>query len=123
MKTTKYLALLILSTIFFGINSSAGEVDMNLKTREAFSKQLNEWVLKNNPNLKKNLENKFQKNKEQILKHFGKRQINENILTTFSIFSQAVIKKQIKFQKVINKKELSINFEEDNLSLGVKFTY
>ena len=61
--------------------------------------------------------------KEQILKYFRKRQINEGVLTAFSIFSQAVMKKQIKYQKIVKKKELSINLEEDNLSFEVKFNY
>ena len=123
MKIIRFLTFLTISITFFGINSFAAEKDMKTKTSEALSKQLNEWVLRNNPKLKDNLENKFQKNKEQILKHFGKRQINENVLTAFSIFSQVVIKKQIKYQRIIKKKELSINLEEDNLSFEVKFNY
>ena len=96
---------------------------MRTKTGEALSKQLNEWVLRNNPKFKDNLEKKLQKNKEQILKYFRKRQINEGVLTAFSIFSQAVMKKQIKYQRIVKKKELSINLEEDNLSFKVKFSY
>ena len=105
------------------MNSYGKETNMNKKTREAVSKQFNQWILKKNPNLKENIENKLNKNKEKILKHFGKRQINENIITTFSIFSQALVEKQIKYQRIINKKEISINLKEDNLSLKIKFRY
>ena len=123
MKTTKLLALLILSTVFFGINSYGSETNMKEKTKEAFSKQLNQWILKKNPNLKSNIENKLKKNKEEILKHFSKRQVNDNIVTVFSLFSQAVIQKEIKYEKTINQKEVSINLKEDNLSFKVKFSY
>ena len=123
MKIIRFLFFLTLSIIFFGINTFAAEKDMRTKTGEALSKQLNEWVLRNNPKFKDNLEKKLQKNKEQILKYFRKRQINEGVLTAFSIFSQAVMKKQIKYQRIVKKKELSINLEEDNLSFKVKFSY
>lgn len=123
MKTNFFLTFLILFSLFFGMNSYGKETNMNKKTREAVSKQFNQWILKKNPNLKENIENKLNKNKEKILKHFGKRQINENIITTFSIFSQALVEKQIKYQRIINKKEISINLKEDNLSLKIKFRY
>ena len=123
MKTNFFLTFLILFSLFFGMSSYGQETNMNKKTREAVSKQFNQWILKKNPHLKENIENKLNKNKEKVLKHFGKKQINENIITTFSIFSQALIEKQIKYQRIINKKEISINLKEDNLSFKVKFTY
>ena len=123
MKTNFFLTFLILFSLFFGMSSYGQETNMNKKTREAVSKQFNQWILKKNPHLKENIENKLNKNKEKVLKHFGKKQINENIITTFSIFSQALIEKQIKYQRIINKKEISINLKEDNLSLKIKFRY
>ena len=122
MKTSKLLALLILSTVFFGINSYGNE-SMEEKTKEAFSEQLNQWISKKKPSLKGNIKNKLKNHKEEILRHFGKRQVNDNVLTVFSIFSKAVIQKEIKYEKIINKKEVSINLKEDNLSFKVKFTY
>ena len=122
MKTSKFLALLILSTVFFGINSYGNE-SMEEKTKEAFSEQLNQWISKKKPSLKDSIKNKLKNHKEEILRHFGKRQVNENVLAVFSIFSQAVIQKEIKYEKTINKKHVSINLKEDNLSFKVKFTY
>ena len=123
MKINNFLAFLIFSSIFFGISSYGSEKNMNEKAKEALSKQVNQWILKKNPDLKKNVEKEFEKNKKKVLKHFSKKRINENLLTTFSIFSQAVIKKQIEYKRVVNKKEISINLKEDNLSFKVKFTY
>ncbi len=123
MKTNFFLTFLTLFSLFFGMSSYGQETNMNKKTREAVSKQFNKWILKKNPHLKENIENKLNKNKEKVLKHFGKKQINENIITTFSIFSQALVEKQIKYQRIINKKEISINLKEDNLSLKIKFRY
>ena len=122
MKTSKFLALLILSTVFFGINSYGNE-SMEEKTKEAFSEQLNQWISKKKPSLKDSIKNKLKNHKEEILRHFGKRQVNDNVLTVFSIFSKAVIQKEIKYEKTINKKHVSINLKEDNLSFKVKFTY
>ena len=123
MKTSKFLALLILSAVFFGINSYGSESSMEEKTKEAFSEQLNQWISKKKPSLKDSIKNKLKNHKEEILRHFGKRQVNDNVLTVFSIFSKAVIQKEIKYEKIINKKEVSINLKEDNLSFKVKFTY
>ena len=70
MKIIRFLFFLTLSIIFFGINTFAAEKDMRTKTGEALSKQLNEWVLRNNPKFKDNLEKKLQKNKRTNLKIF-----------------------------------------------------
>jgi len=123
MKTSKFLALLIFSTVFFGINSYGSESSMEEKTKEAFTEQLNQWISKKKLSLKGNIKNKLKNHKEEILKHFGKRQVNENVLTVFSIFSQAIIQKEITYEKKVYKKDVSINLKEDNLSFKIKFTY
>jgi len=121
MKMNTFITLLFLLTFFWGPKSYGTE--LNTKTKEALSIQIERSIVKKNPQFKKKLKYKLQKNKKQLLKHFSNNRSKKAIIAAFTVFSQIIIDKEIKFQKSTNKQDIFLNLKEDNFSLNFKLTY